>query len=77
MSLDLMFIISNLGESLPDKYTDFKKMIKNSFDAIYDTKLLFEEFKKNEINKNNLVIKDIRSVLDNMYSYLKSRYETF
>ena len=75
MSLDLMFIISNLGESLPDKYTDFKKMIKNSFDAIYDTKLLFEEFKKNEINKNNIAIKDVRSVLDNMYPYLKSRYD--
>ena len=75
MSLDLMFIISNLGESLPDKYTDFKKMIKNSFDTIYDTKLLFEEFKKNEINKNNIAIKDVRSVLDNMYPYLKSRYD--
>ena len=75
MSLDLMFIISNLGESLPDKYTDFKKMIKNSFDTIYDTKLLFEEFKKNEINKNNIAIKNVRSVLDNMYPYLKSRYD--
>ena len=52
-------------------------MIKNSFDTIYDTKLLFEEFKKNEINKNNIAIKDVRSVLDNMYPYLKSRYETF
>ena len=75
MSLDLMFIISNLGESLPDKYSEFKKMIKNSFDTIYDTKLLFEEFKKNEINKNNLAIKDIKSVLDNMYPYLKSRFD--
>jgi hypothetical protein len=70
-----MFIISNLGESLPDKYSEFKKMIKSNFDRIYDTKLLFEEFKKNEINKNNLAIKDIKSILDNMYPYLKSRFD--
>ena len=75
MSLDLMFIIANLGDSLPDEYTEFKKMIKNNFENIYDTKLIFEEFKKNEINRNNnLIIKDIKSVLDNMYPYLKSRF---
>ena len=50
MSLDLMFIIANLGDSLPDEYVEFKKMIKNNFENIYDTKLLFEEFKKNEIS---------------------------
>ena len=75
MSLDLMFIIANLGDSLPDEYTEFKKMIKNNFENIYDTKLIFEEFKKNEINRNNnIIIKDIKSILDNMYPYLKSRF---
>ena len=75
MSLDLMFIIANLGDSLPDEYIEFKKMIKNNFENIYDTKLIFEEFKKNEINRNNnIIIKDIKSVLDNMYPYLKSRF---
>jgi hypothetical protein len=74
MSLDLMFIIANLGDSLPDEYVEFKKMIKNNFENIYDTKLLFEEFKKNEITYNNIAIKDIKSVLDNMYPYLKSRF---
>jgi len=74
MSLDLMFIIANLGDSLPDEYVEFKKMIKKNFENIYDTKLLFEEFKKNEITHNNIAIKDIKSVLDNMYPYLKSRF---
>ena len=74
MSLDLMFIIANLGDSLPDEYVEFKKMIKNNFENIYDTKLLFEEFKKNEITHNNIAIKDVKSVLDNMYPYLKSRF---
>ena len=74
MSLDLMFIIANLGDSLPDEYVEFKKMIKNNFENIYDTKLLFEEFKKNEITHNNIAIKDIKSVLDNMFPYLKSRF---
>ena len=76
MSLDLMFIIANLGDSLPDKYIEFKKMIKNNFENIYDTKLLFDEYKKNEIaNNNNIAIKDVRSILDNMYPYLKSRFD--
>ena len=75
MSLDLMFIIANLGDSLPDEYVEFKKMIKNNFENIYDTKLLFEEFKKKEITHNNIAIKDIKSVLDNMYPYLKSRFK--
>ena len=75
MSLDLMFIIANLGDSLPDEYTEFKKTIRNNFENIYDTKLIFEEFKKNEINQNNnLIIKDIKSVLNSMYPYLKSRF---
>ena len=75
MSLDLMFIISNLGDSLPEEYIEFKNVIKNNFENIYDTKLLFEEFKKNELEKyNNVAIKDIKSVLDNMYPYLKSRF---
>ena len=74
MSLDLMFIIANLGDSLPDKYTEFKNVIKNNFEHIYDTKYLFEEFKKNEIKKNNIAIKEIKSMLDNMYPYLKSQY---
>ena len=74
MSLDLMFIIANLGDSLPDEYVEFKKMIKNNFENIYDTKLLFEEFKKKEITHNNIAIKDIKSVLDNMFPYLKSRF---
>ena len=75
MSLDLMFIVANLGDSLPDEYLKFKKMIKNYFEYIYDTKLLFEEFKKNEIQLyNNPLIKNIKSVLDNMYPYLKSRF---
>ena len=75
MSLDLMFMIANLGDSLPDNYSEFKKMIRNNFENIYDTKYLFEEFKKNEIAfNNNIAIKDIKSVLDNIYPYLKSRY---
>ena len=77
MSLDLMFIIANLGDSLPDKYTEFKNVIKNNFEHINDTKYLFEEFKKNEIKKNNIAIKEIKSMLDNMYPYLKSQYNDF
>ena len=77
MSLDLMFIISKLGDKLPNAYHDFKNIIKEKLNCIYDTKYLFEEFKSSNINKNNLIIKEIKSVLDNMYPYLKSTYDEY
>ena len=77
MSLDLMFIISKLGEGLPNEYLFFKNMIKDKLNCIYDTKFLFEEFKNSDSNKNNIIIKDIKSVLDNMYPYLKSTFDEY
>ena len=77
MSLDLLFIISKLGDKLPDEYLTFKKMIKQNLECIYDTKFLFEEFKHSKLNINNIIIKDIKSVLDSMYPYLKSTYDKF
>jgi len=74
MSLDLMFIISKLGDCLPSEYTSFKNMIKDKLNLIYDTKFLFEEFKNSELNKNNNVIKGIKSEIDEMYQYLHSNF---
>ena len=77
MSLDLMFIFSKLDEGLPSDYSSFKNMIKEKLNCIYDTKFLFEEYKNSDFNKNNLIIKDIKSVLDNMYPYLHSTFDEF
>ena len=77
MSLDLLFIISKLGDKLPDDYISFKNMIRNNLECIYDTKYLFEEYKNSKYNTNNFIIKDIKSVLDNMYPYLKSSFDEF
>ena len=77
MSLDLLFIISKFGDKLPDDYNSFKQIIKKNLECIYDTKYLFEEFKNSKQNQNNIVLKDIKSVLDNMYPYLKSSYDKF
>jgi hypothetical protein len=74
MSLDLMFIISKLGDCLPNEYTSFKNMIKDKLNCIYDTKFLFEEFKNTELNKNNSVIKGIKNELDEIYQYLHSTF---
>jgi hypothetical protein len=49
-------------------------MIKDKLNCIYDTKLLFKEFKNSELNKNNNLIKDIESELDEMYKYLHSTF---
>ena len=75
MSLDLLFIMSKLGDRLPDEYNSFKELIRNDLECIYDTKYLFEEYKN--LNQNNIILKDIRSVLDNMYPYLKSTFGQF
>ena len=77
MSLDLLFIISKLGDKLPDDYLSFKKIIRNNLECIYDTKYLFEEFKNSKYNINNCIVKDIKSVLDCMYPYLKSSFDKF
>ena len=77
MSLDLLFIITKLGDKLPDEYNSFKQIIKTKLECIYDTKYLFEEFKNSKQNKNNIILKDIKSVLDSMYPYLKSSFDKF
>ena len=77
MSLDLLFIISKFGDRLPDDYISFKQIIRNKLECIYDTKFLFEEYKNSKYNTNNLIIKEIKSVLDNMYPYLKSSFGEF
>jgi hypothetical protein len=77
MSLDLLFIISKLGDKLPDDYLSFKKIVRNNLECIYDTKYLFEEFKNSKYNINNCIVKDIKSVLDCMYPYLKSSFDKF
>ena len=77
MSLDLLFIISKFGEKLPDEYISFKQFIKANLECIYDTKYLFEEYKNSEYNSNNCIIKEIKSVLNNMYPYLKSSFGEF
>ena len=74
MSLDLLFLISNLGERLPDDYKSFKQIIKNKLECIFDTKYLFEEYKKTTFNQNNIAIKEIKSSLYSMYPYLKSSF---
>ena len=74
MSLDIMYIISKLGDGLPYDYTSFKKMLNDKIE-IYDTKFLFEEIKNSNFNKNNINIKNIKSTLDNMYPYLFSTFD--
>ena len=74
MSLDIMYIISKLGDGLPYDYISFKKMLNNKIE-IYDTKFLFEEIKNSNFNKNNIDIKNIKSTLDNMYPYLFSTFD--
>ena len=75
--LKLIFLISKLGDTLPNEYISFKKMIKDKIDCIYDTKFLFEEFKNSNYNKYNNTIKDINSILDDMYTCLHTSFDQY
>jgi len=68
-SLDILFIISHLGEKLPDDYQEFKGLIHRTFpNGFYDTKLIFEDLKKNTI----LNLKDKMSTLEIIYPILSN-----
>ena len=71
MYFKLMFLISKLGDTLPNDYMSFKNMIKDKFDSVYDTKFLFEEFKNSDYCKNK------ENSIDNMYKYLNSNFDKY
>ena len=53
----MMLVISKLGDSLPNEYYEFKKVIKNNFENIYDINYIFEELKKMKLIK---IIKELK-----------------
>ena len=74
ISLDILFMISHLGEELPSDYNEFKERMHKYFECVYDTKVLYE-YLQNEgstfINPIiSLAFRDINSVLDKMFPVL-------
>jgi poly(A)-specific ribonuclease len=62
-SLDIIYLISHFGDSLPNDYKEFKNLIQKYFDSIYDTKFIYEiNFGQNSDSSLNVV-----------YNYLKEK----
>ena len=48
LSIDILFCFSHFGESLPDNYELFKKLVTSSFAGLYDTKYLYNNLSPKE-----------------------------
>ena len=64
-SLDITYIISHFGETLPNEYNKFKLLIQNYFESIYDTKFIYESLNLSENNDSSLNI---------VYNFLKNKF---
>jgi hypothetical protein len=68
-NLDVLFIISHFGDSLPHTLKEYKEMLKKYFSKIYDTKYLFEnlrqEYKEFKLENEN-------TNLEAIYTHLKT-----
>lgn len=68
--LDILFCFSHFDE-LPKLYTDFKKLMINSFTAIYDTKIIYYNWKE-FFSKEKKDFYD--TSLESIYDILNSNY---
>ena len=48
LSIDILFCFSHFGETLPDNYEQFKKLVNSSFNGVYDTKYLYNTLSSKE-----------------------------
>ena len=51
LSIDILFCFSHFGETLPDNYEQFKKLVNSSFNGVYDTKYLYNSLSSKEDTK--------------------------
>ena len=59
LSIDILFCFSHFGESLPDSYDIFKKLVTNSFAGLYDTKYLYNNLSPKDETKSDLPLEGI------------------
>ena len=67
LSIDILFCFSHFGESLPDSYEQFKRLIDASFSGIYDTKYLYNSLSSKEETKYDSSLEVIYEKLSNKF----------
>ena len=67
LSIDILFCFSHFGETLPDNYEQFKKLVNSSFDGLYDTKYLYNNLSSKEDTKYDSSLEIIYEKLSNKF----------
>ena len=67
LSIDILFCFTHLGESLPDNYDTFKKIVNTSFNGLYDTKYLYNNFESKDDTKYDSSLEAIYEKLYNQF----------
>ena len=68
LSIDILFCFSHFGETLPDNYEQFKKLVNSSFSGLYDTKYLYNSLSSKDDTKYD-------SSLEIIYEKLSSKFK--
>ena len=67
-NLDVLFIISHFGDTLPPTLKEYKEMLKKYFSKIYDTKYLFENLRQ---EYKEFQLENETTNLEAIYTHLK------
>ena len=59
LSLDILYCFSHFGETLPESYESFKKLVTSSFNGVYDTKYLYNNLSPKEDTKTDFPLEGI------------------
>ena len=68
LSIDILFCFSHFGDSLPDNYDQFKKLVNSSLSSLYDTKYLYNYLSSKEDTKYD-------SSLEIIYEKLSTKFK--
>ena len=67
LSIDILFCFSHFGDTLPDNYEQFKKLVNSSFNGLYDTKYLYNNLSSKEDTKYDSSLEIIYEKLSNKF----------
>ena len=67
LSIDILFCFNHFGDTLPDNYETFKKLVTSSFAGLYDTKFLYNSLSSKEETKSDCPLETVFEKLSNKF----------
>ena len=68
LSIDILFCFNHFGDTLPDNYEYWKKLVTESFSGLYDTKFLYNSLASKDDPKTD-------SPLEGIYERLSTKFK--